>query len=194
MPATNRLNHNTVHAWSHPRFTRLDIEMEAAPSGAQTQDATSWNITVWALMFVVYVSVWDNLSEDKQVTEEIAYFCVAMLGDCIHLRKLTIHQVATHFLHETAENESLSITCREREIQKGHRLCSNECWFSNCRSRSRMFRRIASYVNMTTHCAACQCMFSYCTRNFDQSLPGLRVLSWTYCWRARKLHEVQQTV
>ena len=53
MPATNCLNHSTVHAWPYPRFTRFDIEMETAPLGAPTHDVTSWNITVWVLMFVL---------------------------------------------------------------------------------------------------------------------------------------------
>ena len=43
------------------------------------------------------------------------YFCVAVPGDCIRIRKLTVHHVPTPFLHETTENDSLSITYRERE-------------------------------------------------------------------------------
>jgi hypothetical protein len=118
MPAANYLNHSTVHAWPHRRFTRFDTEMEATPTGALTHDITSWNTTVWTLMFVLPFRAWDDLLEDKQVTEEITYFCVAVPGDCIHMRKLTILHVPTPFLHETAMNDSLSLTCRERERER----------------------------------------------------------------------------
>ena len=197
MQAANCLNHSTVHAWPHRHFTRFDIEMEAAPTGALTHDVTSWKITVWALMFVLPLELETTFSKTNRWWKKSRIFvwqCQVTVSKCVRLqfsmcqRLSCARQQWLIHSHWRAERE------RERYYQKGHRLCCNECWFSDCWSRSRMVRRIAGYVNMTTQCAPWQCMFSYCTRNFDQSLPGLRVLSWTYCWRARKPHKVQQTV
>jgi hypothetical protein len=115
MLATNCLNHRTIHVWPHPRFALLDIEMGAAPSGALTHDVRSAKITVLSPDICSSVRACDDLLEDKQVREEISYFCVAVPGDCIDRRKRTVPYVPSPFLHETADNDSVIHVQRERE-------------------------------------------------------------------------------